>query len=246
VGGPTRCTGHATHLDADNLPQLARGAHLILDGTDNLATRYLINDYSVATGVPWIYAGVVGAGGLVMAVRPGHGPCLRCVFRDPPPAGTLPTCDTAGVLLPAVGAVASMQAGLALRLLAAPDDLEAALIELDVWHGDVRRVRAPRDPECPACARGELPFLHEPVAEQAVALCGRNTVQVRPRGAPPDLARLKARLDGVARDVLHAGPLLRFSVDEHRLTLFPDGRTLIEGTEDVDRALALYDRYVGS
>ena len=115
IGGPTRITPHAVHLNADQLLELGAGVDLILDGTDNMATRYLVNDYAVREGVPWIYAGVVSSGGLVLSVQPGEGPCLRCVFPDPPPPGALPTCDTAGVLGPAVGAIASMQAGLALR-----------------------------------------------------------------------------------------------------------------------------------
>lgn len=246
AGGPTRLETHAIHLDADGIDALAAGCGLVLDGTDNLPTRYLLNDYCVEHGVPWIYAGVVSGGGLLLPVLPGRGPCLRCVFRDPPPPGTLPTCDTAGVIAPAVGAVASMQAGLALRLLADPGGLEPALIELDAWNGTVRRVVAPRDPDCPACARGERPFLHAPVTRRAVTLCGRNTVQVRGAGGRPDLDRLAEQLAGVAREVQRVGPLLRFAVDGARLTLFPDGRALVEGTEDADHALALVDRYVGS
>lgn len=245
-GGPTRLELHAVHVGAENLPALAQGCDLVLDGTDNLPTRYLINDHAIRSGTPWIYGGVVGGGGLLMPVLPGAGPCLRCVFRDPPPPGTLPTCDTAGVLAPAVGAVASMQAGLALRLLAAPADLEPALIELDAWGGEVRRVRAPRDPDCPCCARGEHPWLDAPDTGQAVTLCGRDTVQVRGAGGRPDMDRVAARLEGVADEVRRAGPLLRFDVDGVRVTLFPDGRALLEGTDDVDRGLALYDRYVGT
>ena len=245
AGGPTRLELHAVHVDADNLPQLAGDCDLILDGTDNLPTRYLINDHAVSSGTPWIYGGVVGGGGLLMPVLPGAGPCLRCVFRDPPPPGTLPTCDTAGVIAPAVGAVAALQAGLALRLLVEPDGLEPALVELDAWGGEVRRVRAARDPDCPCCGRGEHPWLETPETGQAVTLCGRDTVQVRGAGGRPDVDRIVERLEGVADEVRRAGPLLRFAVDGVRVTLFPDGRALIEGTEDVERGLALYDRYVG-
>jgi molybdopterin-synthase adenylyltransferase len=246
AGGPTRLELHATHLDADNIAELARGCDLVLDGTDNMPTRYLINDYCVANRVPWVYGGVVGGGGLLLPIRPGVGPCLRCVFREPPPPGTLPTCDTAGVISPAVGAVSSLQAGLGLRLLVDPEGLEPALVELDAWGGHVRRIGAQRDPQCPCCALGERPWLDAPQTGQAVSLCGRNTVQVRGAGSRLDLEGLSARLDGVARDLRRSGPLLRFAVDDVRVTLFPDGRALIEGTQDVDRALALYDRYVGA
>lgn len=246
AGGPTELVLHAANLDADNVAELARGCDLVLDGTDNLPTRYLLNDHCLEVGVPWVYAGVVAGGGLLLAILPGRGPCLRCVFRDPPPPGTLPTCDTAGVIAPAVGAVASMQAGLALRLLVDPEGVEPALVELDAWNGVVRSVRVARDADCPACAHGERPYLHAPAAELAVTLCGRNTVQVRGSGAGADLDALAAKLDGLVRDLRRVGPLLRFAVDDVRLTLFPDGRTLVEGTEDVQRALALVDRYVGS
>ena len=147
AGGPTILETHAEHLDADNIHALAEGTELLLDGTDNMPTRYLMNDYCVDRGVPWVYGGVVSGAGLLMPVIPGRGPCLRCVFRDPPPPGSLPTCDTAGVIAPAVGAVASMQAGLGLRLLVDPAGVEPALIELDAWNGAVHRVRVARDPE---------------------------------------------------------------------------------------------------
>lgn len=254
IGGPTRLFGAAEHLDAFNVAELAAGAHLVLDGTDNLATRYLLNDYCVSRGVPWIYGGVVGGGGVALAVLPGRGPCLRCLFPEPPPPGALPTCDTVGVLQPAVGAIASIQAGLALRLLAAPTpfgtdplgtDLEPAFLEVDVWRGEVRSLRAGRDPACPCCAKGLFPFLEEVLTERATLLCGRDTVQVRGGGAL-DLVALEVRLAGLAREVLRQGPLLRFAVDGVRMTLFRDGRALIEGTDDPERALALYDRYVGT
>jgi len=246
VGGPTVLETHAEHLDADNIHALAEGTELLLDGTDNMPTRYLMNDYCVDRGVPWVYGGVVSGAGLLMPVIPGRGPCLRCVFRDPPPPGSMPTCDTAGVISPAVGAVASMQAGLALRLLVDPAGVEPALIELDAWNGMVHRVRVSRDPECPACGLRELTFLDAPKAQQAISLCGRNTVQVRGRGTRPDLDLLERSLKGIASDLRRSGPLLRFTVDGFRLTLFPDGRTLVEGTEDTQRALALVDRYIGN
>ena len=246
IGGPTRVETFATHLDASNVRELARGADLVLDGTDNLATRYLVNDLCVRESIPWIYGGVVGGGGLAMAVLPGHGACLRCLFPEPPPAGTLETCETAGVIGPAVGAIASVQAGLALHVLARPGELAPRIVEIDAWSGVARSLPAPRAKDCPACVRGEFPFLDRAVAREAEVLCGRAAVQVRGRGALPDLARLERTLVGVARDVRRAGPLLRFAVEGERMTLFADGRAIVEGTEDPSRALLLYDRYVGT
>ncbi|MEZ6013917.1 MAG: ThiF family adenylyltransferase [Planctomycetota bacterium] len=262
IGGPTRLETHARHLDADLLPRVAAGCTLMLDGTDNLPTRYLLNDWSVREGVPWVYGGVVASGGVVMPILPGHGPCLRCLFREPPPPGTLATCDTAGVLGPAVGAVASLQAGLALRLLAdgparaagagAGEDpargrrLTPSLVELDVWSGETRRIEVDRDPECPCCGARDFPWLERPTATEAVALCGRDTVEVRPRGGRPDLARVAERLRGIGVDAQRIGPMLRFRTEAERVTLFPDGRALVEGTEDLGRALAVIDRWVGA
>lgn len=246
LGGPTRLELHAEHLDARNIETLARGCELVLDGTDNLSTRYLVNDYAVERGIPWVYAGVVASHGLALAVRPGVGPCLRCIFPDPAPSGSLPTCDTAGVIQPAVAAIAGLQAGLALRLLVEPDTLRPRLLELDAWSGELRELGVARDPECPCCARREFPFLREESEQRATLLCGRDTVQVRAVGATPDLARVAERLDGAASNVRHAGGLLRFDVGRQRITLFTDGRALVEGTDDVGHAIALYDRFIGT
>lgn len=250
IGGPTRIEAHAEHLDADNIEELAAGCDLVLDGTDNLGTRYLLNDWAVREGVPWVYGGVVGSGGIALAVLPGRGPCLRCLFPDPPPAGALETCDTAGVLQPAVAAIAGFQAGLALRILAAVHpaecDLEPRVIELDVWRGEARALALARRPDCPCCAERAFPFLEEPLGRRATILCGRNAVQVRGPASAPSLEEVERRVAGLARQTRRAGPILRFDLEECRVTLFQDGRALIEGTDQVERALALYDRFVGS
>ncbi|MEC7232217.1 MAG: ThiF family adenylyltransferase [Planctomycetota bacterium] len=249
VGGPTELVPHARHLDGPLLAELASEADLILDGTDNMATRYLVNDHAVATGTPGSYGGVVSGGGIVLPVLPGQqGPCLRCLFRAPPPPGTLPTCDTAGVIGPAVGAVASMEAGLALRILAGREPVEPGLVELDAWNGTARRLAVPRDPGCPCCGDREFPFLEDAEVTEAVSLCGRNTVQVLPpAGAPrPDVDALAENLGRAGTEVLRVGPLARFESDGCRFTLFPDGRTLVEGTDDTGRAQALVARWIGA
>jgi adenylyltransferase/sulfurtransferase len=245
IGGPTQVEPRCAHVDAHNLDEHAQGVDLVLDGTDNLPTRYLINDWCVEHGVPWIYCGVVGASGLCLAVRPGAGACLRCVFPEPPPPGTLDTCDTAGVILPAVGAIGSLCAGFALRILAGQGDaLEPALFEIDAWNGAVRRLCAPRDPACPCCALRSFPFLHAPGEAEPVVLCGRNAVQVPARAGRLDLEALARRLVGLAQDVRATGPLLRFRLDGFQVSVFRDGRALVEGTADAARARALVDRVV--
>ncbi|HEX6883311.1 MAG TPA: ThiF family adenylyltransferase [Planctomycetota bacterium] len=241
-GGPTRVTAHVLHLEARNLELVAADADLILDGTDNLETRYLLNDFALAHDVPWVYAGVVGSSGLVLPVLPGRSACLTCLFPDPPAPGALPTCDTAGVLLPAVLAVGAFAAGLGLRLLARPErELVPALLELDTWNGEARRLGVQRDPDCRTCARREFHWL-ERVGREAIALCGRNTVQVPARGArrapPSRVPELAPSADEVQ---VHA-ELLRFRFEGCRISVFADGRALIEGTSDVEHAGALFAR----
>jgi adenylyltransferase/sulfurtransferase len=250
VGGPSQLLPKVAHFDTRNIHELTAGSALILDGTDNLETRYLINDFCVANHLPWVYAGVVGGAGLVLGIRPGKGACLRCLFPDPPAPGTLPTCDSAGVILPAVGAVASMAAGMALRWLAAapaaPEEEPATLLELDAWNGAVRSIRTPRDPDCPACGRGEFPFLERADSTDPVLLCGRNAVQLPPSTRAPDLRALALNLPGGAASLVQTSAMVRFDLEDLRLTIFRDGRALIEGTQDPKRARALYDRVLSS
>ncbi len=244
-GGPTRVESLVAYLDAALLMRLLRRVDLVLDGTDNLATRYLVNDGCVKNGKPWIYGGVVGANGLAMAVVPG-GACLRCLFPEPPPAGSLETCESAGVVQPAVAAVAALQAGLALRLLARPDESAAVggrLVEIDVWSAHTRNLVLARDPECPCCGRREFPFLVESLASTPQILCGRTTVEVPSAGGSVDLAALAARLvSGGAAGVRHEHDLVRTTIDGLAVTVFADGRALVEGTEDVALAKSLCDR----
>ena len=253
VGGPARIEPHVRHLDGELLRELGQDVDLVLDGTDNLATRYLINDFAVERGSAWIYGGVVGSSGLVFPVAPPVGACLRCLFPEPPPPGALPTCDSAGVIQPAVAAIAALQAGAALRWLGAARDRRAPtssrLIELDVWSLECHAIEVPRDPDCPCCARREFSFLDADTAGDALSLCGRNTVQVRPRRssrARADLAGLQARLATIAQDVALLDGLLRFRIEGITCSVFPDGRALFEGTDDPLRARALYDRWLGA
>lgn len=251
IGGPTQIEAHAEHLDADNLSALADGVELVLDGTDNLATRYLLNDFCVERGLPWVYGGVVGGAGLVMPVVPLSSACLRCIFPEPPPAGSLPTCDTAGVILPAVLGIAALQCAAALRLLGSSreqrESFEARLVELDLWNLEARSLAAARDPNCPCCAERNFVFLDAPAEGLAISLCGRNTVQIRPaRRATTDLESVAQRLSASVVELSLRDGLLGFSAEGKRFTVFRDGRALIEGLDDPLRARALYDRFLGS
>jgi adenylyltransferase/sulfurtransferase len=229
-------------LTPGNAGELLGGADVILDGTDNFETRYLINDFAVSRGIPWIYGAAVGSYGLTMPVIPGHGPCLRCVYPEPP-AGAQPTCETAGVLNVIVSAVASIQVADALRLLTGTP-LRPRITTFDVWKGGIRQIDAPvRDPECPACGRREFPYM-EAGRRPPATLCGRDAVQISDIDRPLDLVELKTRLEPLGK--VRANEFaLRFQIDAYELTVFADGRAIVKGTADTGVARSLYARYVG-
>ena len=229
--------------------ELPQPPDLILDGTDNFATRYLLNDLAAKHGIPWIYGGVVGAHGTAMVVLPGEAPCLRCIMPEPPATGETDTCETAGVLAPAVAALTAFQAAEALKILAGLDDaVTRGIVVLDTWNHrhDLRMTEAKPSPACPACAHQEYPALGADWSG-AVSLCGRDAIQVQPRtGADLDLRNLAANLEGAVESPQLTPDLLRFRAEGCRFSVFPGGRALLFGAGDVDRARILYDRYVGA
>ena len=236
-------------VDSGNVETLIAGATLVLDGTDNAAVRYLLNDACVKHRIPWIYGAAIAMEGRVMPVLPERGPCLRCIFRDMPPAGELDTCDTAGVLGATAGLVANLQAALAIRLLVT-GDAPLQLHAIDAWDGRVQAVDVSqaRDADCPCCGRHDFEFLARPPADSA-ALCGQDAVQIRPpKQTKLDLAGLARRLEKAGR--AQALPMMvRFVPDERpelKLSAFPDGRLIVQGTRDLAEARSLYARYVGS
>ena len=219
---------------------------LLLDGTDNFATRYLINDLAMAHGIPWIYGAALASEGMAMAIVPGVTPCLRCLIPGAGGGGDA-TCETAGILQPTIAAVTAFQTTQALKILAGHTDaLARGLFVVDVWRDQyaMQFAGARRAEDCPCCARAEYPALAADAAP-AVTLCGRDAVQVRPpAGATVALDALAARLaDAVV--VTRTPHLLRFEVDGCRFSVFPGGRALIFGVADAGRGLALYDRWVG-
>jgi adenylyltransferase/sulfurtransferase len=231
-------------LTSANAAELFEDVNLILDAADNFETRYLVNDFAVREGAPWIYGAAVGSYGLKMTVVPGSTACFRCVYPQSP-EGPQPTCETQGVLGPVTAAIAALQAGDALKLLACgAESAVSGLVTLDVWSGEIRRVSAPdRDPECPCCVRREFPHL-DGARRAPISLCGRNAVQIHERFRPVNLRDLADRLSAVAQ--VRANEFaLRLSVDPYELTVFPDGRAIVKGTQDVGIARSLYARYIG-
>ena len=236
--------GVVADLTAANVSELLGNVDVILDGTDNFDTRFLINDFSVSRGIPWIYGAAVGSYGLAMPVFPGRSACLRCVYPNPP-EGVQPTCETAGVLNVIASIVASYQVADALKILSGGGRfLEPRITTVDVWQGGTRQIAVPaRDPECPACIRREFPYLDES-HRLPVRLCGRNAVQIQERERPVDLGELKSKLERLG-DVRANEFALRFVVAPYEMTVFPDGRAIVKGTSDTGLARSLYARYIG-
>lgn len=238
--------GLVTDVTAANVLELVRGADLVLDATDNFETRYLLNDAAVREGKPWVYGGVLGTEGLVMAVRPGQGPCLRCVFPEPPQGHLVPTCETLGVLNTAVAWVAALQVTEALRLLCGAPQTEPCLRSLDIWRGSLRSVAVQQSEACLCCGERRFQFLDEGRGTSSTILCGRNAVQVTPeRPLVVDLAALAGRLATLGR-VAQNGLVLELEAGGRRLVVFPDGRVLVMGTTDPAEARSLVARYLGS
>ena len=235
----------------ENVRSLVADRDLILDGTDNFETRFLLNDASLETGIPWIYCGVIGGHGQTMTILPGTSACLRCVIEEPPDPGAVETCDTAGVIGPAVSAVASFAAADALKLLAGGrEHIRSRLLAMDVWDGTLRAIETSSLRErgaCPACHRGERLWLNASAGSRAAILCGRNAVQITPGGDRRiELAELATRLES-AGDVIKTPYLLRVRLVEPQceITVFRDGRAIIQGTEDLAAARSIYGRFVG-
>jgi adenylyltransferase/sulfurtransferase len=233
-------------LDADLARLIFAECSVVLDGTDNFETRYLLNDASVGSGTPWVYAGAVGETGSVMAVLPGTSPCLRCVFPVVPPPGSAPTCETVGVLAPAASVAASIQAGESLKILSGHADLcSLGLLSFDLLPGTFSRVAPPRVPLCPCCVLKQLEHLDESAGSRTHRLCGRNGVMVlAPKGTRLDLKEAEARMAAFG-PVFSNAYLLQAQWEGHAVTLYADGRALVQGTDDPARARALYAKYVG-
>jgi adenylyltransferase/sulfurtransferase len=232
-------------LVPENVATLLGGFPLLLDGTDNFETRYLINDFAVSQGIPWIYAAAVGSYGLTMNILPGETACLACVFPEPP-HGAVETCDTSGILNSAVNLIASMAATEALKLLVGDrEHVRRTLWSQDVWWNDHAELgTAKPNSDCRCCARREFPHLAGE-GRPHLTLCGRNSVQIHERSRPIDFAEMERRLapHGLVR---HNEFILKFWREPFEMTLFPDGRAIIKGTSDTGIARSLYARFIGS
>lgn len=238
--------GAVADLNSKNIEELLSGFPLILDGTDNFETRFLINDFAVHSGTPWIYAAAVASYGLSFVIRPRQTACLACLLETEGALGLEETCDTVGVLGPIVNLVASLEAAEALKLLSGNEkSLHGRLISCDVWTGRFQSVQPERNPACRACVREDFPYLRGR-AQPHVTMCGRDSVQIHERGRILDLPALERRLSSTIPGVRQNGFLLRFQVAPYEMTVFTDGRAILKGTKDPAVARSLYAKYIGA
>lgn len=241
-----------------NITGLIADADVVLDGTDNFATRYLINDACVKLGKPWVYCGVLATYGMTHTVRPGVTPCLRCIMGELPAPGTAPTCDTAGIIGPIVALMGSIVAAEALKLIVGRGEINTGMVHVDLWDGTYEKfdLGGPR-PDCPTCGQRHFEFLTAEAGSRVASLCGRDAVQVSLAGVETlspgedlrhatSLPALADRLRAAgARDVRVNPYLLRAQIGDHEFTVFPDGRAIIKGTTDEAAAATLYAKYIG-
>lgn len=249
VNPDIRVEGVVDDLNAGTAAALLADADVIGDGTDNFETRYLINDWAVREGVPWVYAGVIGTGGLVMPVLPGETACLRCVFVAPPAPGALPTCETAGVLGPAVAVVAGQQTAETLKILVgATERVTRGLLRYDVWEAAWTAVETDGpQADCSTCAKADYAWLEGRRGGRTARLCGRRAIQLLPGEGvtPPRFEELAERLRS-EWEVTVNEHLLRASRDDRTVSVFRDGRAIVDGTADEREARSLYARVIGT
>ncbi|HVQ39600.1 MAG TPA: ThiF family adenylyltransferase [Pyrinomonadaceae bacterium] len=235
-------------VNHSNIERLIKDRDLVLDGTDNFATRYLINDACVKHEINWVYGAAVGSYGVTMTVRPHQTPCLRCVFEEAPPAATAPTCDTAGVIMPIISIVAAVQVAEALKLLTGQEEsLHRSLMQFDVWRNEWRKINPGEPaPDCPTCGLANFALLEATAGDFAAVLCGRDAVQISPaQSTQVNFEQLAERLS-LTGEVKFNDYLLRFRTGDFELTVFQDARSIIRGTSELNTARSLYAKYIGN
>ena len=247
VNSSIRIDGVVADVNAENIEELIDGATLVMDGTDNFETRFLINDACVKHALPWVYAGAVASYGMTMTIVPHETACLRCLFNREPPPGTLPTCDTAGVIGPIVNVMASIASAEAIKFIVGAGTRNAGLINIDLWDNTFDSFAVARRDDCIACGQGTFEYLEgERGGTMTAFLCGRDAIQVNPgRGHTLDLTALAARLQGVGQVSVNEY-LVKLAVDNYELTIFPDARTIVKGTDDATVARSVFAKYVGA
>jgi len=245
VNSSVEIEGIAADVHYANIERLVTSADLILDGLDNLETRLLVNDVSLKHKIPWIYGAAISASGMTMNIIPGETRCFRCILLSLPPPGVIPTCDTAGVLSAAPFIIGSLQSVEALKILVGAEEINRDLISIDVWRGNFHRFKISAREDCPAC-QGKYEFLQARFGIRTTILCGQNSVQVLdPKVEGLSLKELALRLEPLG-EVSYNELTLDFTVDNHEMAIFPDGRVILKNSLDEPLARELYVQYIGA
>ena len=245
VNSSIEIEGIVADVNYTNIEKLTSGADLILDGLDNLETRFLINDVSLKHKIPWVYGGAISSYGMTMSIIPGKTPCLQCAWTNSSGHGLALTCDTAGVIGPAPFIIGSLQSVEAMKILVGTGDINRDVIIIDVWQGTFNHLEISPRVECPSC-QGKFEFLEARFGTRTTSLCGQNAVQVlNPRVKGVSFKELAARLKS-AGEVSYNEFMLNFTVDSREIVIFPDGRAIIKNTADESLARGLYAKYIGA
>jgi adenylyltransferase/sulfurtransferase len=234
-------------LTPESADELLGGADVLIDATDNYETRFLLNDWAVQHGIPWIYGGVLATGGMSSSIIPGTTACLACIQSSAPVPGTSPTCETAGILPPVVLVIAAIQSMEAIKLAAGKHEaVLKGLLTLDLWTGEQTRIETPRNPDCPCCVHQEHPWINGQTRPQSVRLCGQDSIHITPArdAPPPDLTLLSTRLSGSGQVTLDDW-CLHFVHESADFIIFRDGRILVRGTNDISAARTLIATWLG-
>ena len=245
VNSDVKIVAEVADLTPRNAEALLGDADVVIDGTDNLETRYLINDVCVKRGIPWIHGACLATTGIYFSVLP-DGACFRCVYPDAPGPGRVPTCETEGVLPSIPQVIGALQVSEATKVVCGSGNITRDLIHVNLDPLTLENVAVERSNQCPTCAKMTFEFLSKKSGEIGLTLCGRNAVQITPPSETTvDLEGLQKKLEKVG-EVSYKGFLLGFKRGDHELIIFPDGRTMVKGTKDVGVARGLYSKYIGS
>jgi len=246
VNSSVEIEGIVADVNYTNIERLVAGADLILDGLDNLETRFLINDVSLKHRIPWVYGGAISSSGMTMNIIPPETPCFRCLQASPTGRGIALTCDTAGVISPAPFIIGSLQTAEAMKILVGVEETNRDLIIIDAWRGEFNRFEIRHRVDCPTC-QGRYEFLEGKFGVRTTSLCGQNAVQVlNTKTGELSLKELAARLKPVTAEVSYNEFMLRFTVDNHEMVVFSDSRAILRNTTDESLARGLYAKYIGA
>ncbi|MGB2666689.1 MAG: ThiF family adenylyltransferase [Candidatus Acidiferrum sp.] len=246
INSDVQVEGIVADLTSGNAEELLSGFPLILDGTDNFETRFLVNDFAVKTGTPWIYTAAVASYGLSFTILPGQTACLACLMDSSLGSGLEDTCDTIGVLGPIVNLIASVEVAEAMKILSGRDSaLHGRLFSYDVWTARFQSIHPERNPQCSVCSQQRFSHLSGD-AQPHITMCGRDSVQIHERSRSLDLKALQDRLASAGSDARQNGFLLRFQIPPYEMTVFSDGRAILKGTKDPAVARSLYAKYIGA